>query len=215
MTIELLVFDLDGTLVDSRKDILNAVNHTLSSLGLPQMPAEEIINHVGWGASNLVRSVLGEGHQHFFKKAMPLFKAFYAEHLLDNTVLYPGVRELIESVEFPKTVCTNKPTEFSVKILEGLGVAGFFTMISGGDRFAVKKPAPDALHALAQGAGVPLEKVLMIGDSVIDIEAGKNAGAKTCAVTYGFGQREDLARANPDYILDSITEVKGILKQRR
>lgn len=215
MTIELLIFDLDGTLVDSREDILNAVNHTLSSLDLPQIPADEIINHVGWGASNLVRSVLGEANQHLFKKAMHLFKAFYAEHLLDHTVLYSGVRELVESVALPKTVCTNKPTEFSVKILEGLGVAKFFTVISGGDKFTAKKPAPDALHALALDAGVLLEKVLMIGDSVIDIEAGKNAGAKTCAVTYGFGQKEDLVRANPDYILDSITEVKGILKQRR
>jgi len=215
LKVELVVFDLDGTLVDSREDIAQAVNHVLGLFNLPALPDHEIAAYVGRGVSSLVRSVLGEGQQHLYKKAMPLFKAYYAEHLLDHTVLYPGVRELLESLKnFRKAVITNKPTEYSVKILEGLGVARFFETVLGGDKVPAKKPAPDALITLAGQSGVALEKVLMIGDSTMDIEAGKNAGTRTCAMTYGFGRREDLVRARPDYILDSITEVKVILEKR-
>lgn len=209
------MFDLDGTLVDSRADISESVNHVLSAFNLPALPDSEIAGYVGRGVSSLVRSVLGEGNQKLFKKAMPLFKAYYAEHLLDHTVLYPGVRELLESLDtYRKAVVTNKPTEYSVRILEGLGVAGFFQTVLGGDKVPVKKPAPDGLLELAREFGVVPGNVLMVGDSTMDIEAGKNAGAKTCAVTYGFGRKADLDLAGPDYILDSITAVKGILNQR-
>lgn len=215
MNFELLVFDLDGTLVDSREDIAHTVNHVLALYHLSPLPDHAIAAYVGRGVASLVRSVLGEENRHLYKKAMPLFKAYYAEHLLDHTALYPGVRELLDSLEgYRKAVLTNKPTVYSVRILEGLGVAGFFEAVLGGDDVRAKKPAPDALIDLARQLHIAPEKMLMIGDSTVDIETGKNAGVKTCAVTYGFGEKEDLLRAGPDYILDSITDVRGILKAR-
>ncbi len=220
-SIELLVFDLDGTLVDSRKDIAVSVNHALGALHLTPITAEEIVAFVGRGVSNLIRSVLEERGpkdmnplegKKLFKRAIALFREHYSEHLLDNTVLYPGVEEALKVLDrVSKAVITNKPTDYSVKILEGLGIRQHFRAILGGDFGGTKKPAPDALHQLMQQFSVDPERTMIVGDSIMDIEAGKNAGARTCAVLYGFGKKEDLIPLNPDYILNKIIDLKSIM----
>lgn len=216
VAVELIVFDLDGTLVDSRRDIACSVNFMLEALRLPPLGVEEISEFVGRGVANLIRSVLGESHRGRFAKALRIFRDHYSKHLLDHTVLYPDVRPLLESLEdIPKSVITNKPTEYAVQILAGLGVNQYFAEILGGDQSEAKKPAPDALLALIRRFGVEPDRVLMVGDSTIDIETGKNAGVWTCAVSYGFGSREDLIRARADYLLDRLIDLKLIVQGRR
>jgi phosphoglycolate phosphatase len=208
-----VVFDLDGTLVDSRADITHSVNHVLAGVCLPPISSAEIGAHVGRGVTNLVRSVLGATHRHLFKKALALFKKHYAEHLLDHTTLYPGVSETLRSLSgLPMAVLTNKPTDYSVRILEGLQVNRYFSVILGGDTLPVKKPAPDAILMLAGRFAVAPERILMVGDSVIDVEAGKNARARTCGVTYGFGNRQELTEAGADYLVDEFGEVAAICR---
>lgn len=211
--IEAVVFDLDGTLVNSRTDITNSVNHALKGVGLPLISAGEIGEHVGRGVTNLVRSVLGAPHHRLFKRTLALFKKHYAEHLLDYTTLYPGVSETLQAlVPLKMAVLTNKPTDYSVRILEGLRVNHYFAFVLGGDALPVKKPAPDALLMLAGRFGLVPERILMVGDSMIDMEAGKNARARTCGVTYGFGTRRELEASGADYLVDAIGEVPVICR---
>ncbi|MBI4549579.1 MAG: HAD-IA family hydrolase [Candidatus Omnitrophica bacterium] len=207
------VFDLDGTLVNSRADITQSVNHALEGVGLPPLSEDEIGAHVGRGVTNLVRSVLGESHQDLFKKALARFKKHYSEHLLDHTALYPGVADTLERLSgLKKAVLTNKPTEYSVRILRGLRVERYFDSVLGGDALPVKKPAPDALLLLAARFGLRPEEILMVGDSAIDVEAGKNAGVRTCAVTYGFGTRAELEAAGADCLVGHFGELARLCR---
>ncbi|HNV85936.1 MAG TPA: HAD-IA family hydrolase [Candidatus Omnitrophota bacterium] len=209
---DFLIFDLDGTLIDSKRDIALSVNHALEACGLEALSLETVSGFVGHGASNLIRSCLGEKHQEVFEKALKYFRRYYLEHLLDFTGLYPGVREILEFTgDIPKAVVTNKPLEHSLRILEGLGIRKFFCDILGGDSPRAKKPAPDALLHLVEKHAVPCPRTLMVGDSLIDLQAGKSAGIRTCAVTYGFVKKEDLIRAEPDYIIDTVLELRAIL----
>lgn len=218
---DLLVFDLDGTLVDSRDDIACSINHALKSLNLPGLPAEKIIAYVGHGVSNLILSVLsevegGEGtsgtRSKHFDKALARFRRYYSEHLLDCTMLYPGVLEALAGLEgIRKAVVTNKPTDYSVRILEGLGVRAHFGMVMGGDFGGTKKPAPDAILSVMAECSAAPESTMIVGDSPMDIESGRGAHVKTCAVLYGFGKREDLLRAEPDYAIERIMELVEII----
>lgn len=226
MRVELVIFDLDGTLVDSRKDIVLSVNHSLRSLELPELSEEKVSDFVGRGVTSLIRSVLRENQifvpeqgavragpeQKIFKKAIKLFKEHYAGHLLDHTVLFPGVEGVLADLKnYRKAVITNKPKDFSVKILEGLKVLPDFSEILGGDFGGPKKPAPDGLILLMEKLGTLPEKTMIVGDSVVDIEAGRNAKVRSCAVIHGFGKHEDLRNARPDFLLKDIRELPGLL----
>lgn len=212
---DFLIFDLDGTLIDSREDIARAVNHARVACGLEALPIGTVSGFVGWGAGNLMRQSLGEENEQFFEKAFKYFRAHYLEHLLDTTRLYPGVTEILELTRgILKAVVTNKPTEHTLKVMEGLGIRSEFTDILGGEFRGAKKPAPDALIHLMEKHSVAKDRTLMVGDSLIDMEAAGKAGIRTCAVTYGFGKKEDLIQAGPDYIIDAIADLKPILKSR-
>lgn len=214
--IEFLVFDLDGTLIDSRKDICIAVNHALTTLGIEPVADDEIVRFVGRGVANLIRSALEAkapaSDEKIFKKAIKLFKEHYASHLLDHTKLYPGVVDVLHLPQ-KKAVLTNKPKEFSERILEGLKVLSYFEEVVGGD--AGKKPDPAGLLGLIGRLKADPQSSMLIGDSTIDIQTGKNAGARTCAVTYGFEKKENLLPLSPDYILNHIGELKEVLKRER
>ncbi len=210
--IALLIFDLDGTLIDSRGDITASVNYALERLQLPPLSVEKITAFVGRGVSNLIRSVLGENHRELFKKAITLFRKHYSEHLLDKTMLYPDVQTLLESLNgILKAVITNKPVDYSSRILKGLKVHHYFAEIMGGDTGNPKKPSPDALLKLMQKFHVRPDQTMIVGDSTIDIEAGKNACVRTCAVSYGFGIKEDLIQAKPDYLLDRLIDLRSVV----
>ncbi len=209
---ELLIFDLDGTLVDSELDLANSVNATLQEIGRKPLDVERIASYVGRGVTVLVSRALGDGAtEEEVNRATEIFLQHYREHMLDNTVPYPGVREALADLGKRKmAVLTNKPVNFSRRMLSGLGMAECFLRIYGGDSFENKKPDPIGINRLMEEIKVPASKTLMIGDSVSDILAGRNAGVWTCGVSYGFGA-PTLDEAPPDLRIDDLRELPHLL----
>jgi phosphoglycolate phosphatase len=205
---DLVIFDLDGTLIDSRLDLANSVNHTRVQLGMSLLPNELIYSYVGDGASMLIRRAFGrEPDEAELKQALEIFLRHYKEHLLDNTVLYAGVSEALEGLgSLTLAVLTNKPVNPSHVILSGLGVSERFALVYGGNSFEQKKPNPVGIHKILEDTGTSRERALMVGDSRIDIETGLNAGIATCGVTYGLAS-DTLAGAHPDFLIDDLREL--------
>lgn len=210
--IELLVFDLDGTLVDSELDLANSVNATLEKIDRELLSVEQIASYVGQGVKVLVGRALGEGAPpELVERATEIFLSHYREHMLDHTATYPGVREALAELDGRKmAVLTNKPVRFSREMLKGLGLAEFFLRIYGGNSFEYKKPDPVGLQRLMEETKAPASKTMMIGDSVSDVLAGRNAGVWTCGVNYGFGA-PTLDEAPPDIRIDDLRELPKLL----
>jgi phosphoglycolate phosphatase len=209
---ELLVFDLDGTLVDSELDLANSVNATLEKLGREPLSVELIASYIGQGVLVLIsRSLGGDASRELVEKATEIFLEYYRQHMLDNTATYPGVREALAGLHGRKmAVLTNKPVRFSRDMLKGLGLADLFLQIYGGNSFETKKPDPFGLNHLMEENGTTASTTLMIGDSVTDILAGRNAGAWTCGVTYGIGAAS-LDEVQPDVRIDDLRELPKLL----
>ncbi len=207
---DLIIFDLDGTLIDSRHDLANAVNATLGYMGREPLTNERVYSYVGNGAPVLVRRALGEGATDAeVAKALEFFLAFYADHDLDYTRLYPGVRETLDRLRDAgkrMAVLTNKPVRMSRHIVDGLGVAPYFFQVYGGNSFETKKPDPMGVEALRKEAGAARETSLMVGDSSVDVLTARNAGIPCCCVTYGF-QPESLADPAPDRLIDRMEQL--------
>jgi len=207
---DLLIFDLDGTLIDSRLDLANAVNATRRHMGMEALPNQRVYSYVGNGAPVLIRRALGQqatGAE--IQEALEFFLEFYGQHVLDNTVLYPGVREAIDRLrEAGKrmAVLTNKPVRMSRAIVDGLGVATHFFQVYGGNSFEFKKPNPIGVHALLTEAAVRRDAALMVGDSSVDVQTARNAGIRCCGVTYGF-QPETLLDPAPDLLVDGMEQM--------
>jgi len=210
----LLIFDLDGTLIDSRQDLVNAVNQARAELGLPPIPDQLIASYVGDGAPVLIRRALGpEADEQDVQRALQFFLDYYAEHKLDFTRAYPGVEEALgrlASLQMKMAVLTNKPVGISQAILEGLGLARYFFAVYGGNSFPYKKPHPIGVETLCQQAGVPPEQCLLVGDSAVDVRTARNAGVKVCGVTYGF-QPETFKQEPPDWLVNSLLELADLL----
>lgn len=201
---DLIIFDFDGTLVDTREDIAASVNFALRRLGFRELSVETIASYVGDGVGALMERALGAGPQ-LVEEAVLLFRDHYGQHLLDSTRLYPGVQETLEYFRGKrKAIISNKPCEFTVRIAEGLGIARYFDRIMGGDSTAHQKPHPEPVEKVLQGLGIEKKATAIVGDSPMDIEMGKRAGLLSCAVTYGLRGREELERANPDLLLDDL-----------
>ena len=217
--IQLIIYDLDGTLIDSRRDIADAVNWTLRELGLGELPMDKVSALVGGGVAHLMRQSLEEAGENGPKlpleRSIKLFRKRYSEHLLDQTKLYPSVRKVLEFFKDRKqAVITNKPENFSLQILQGLGIRPYFFRVFGGDTGFPKKPAPEGLLEVLRAARVRPEEAVLVGDSAVDIETGRNAGVKTIAVTYGFGKREEIEKAGPDRTLDNLDELISCLHSK-
>ncbi len=210
--IQLVVFDLDGTLVDSKKDLALSVNAMREQMGLAPLPFELIASYVGHGVTALVTRALGElAAEENVKKGLAYFLDYYREHMLDNTRMYPGVPEALEELGSRKlAVLTNKPVRFSREMLGRLGIAQKFAYIYGGNSFPQKKPDPIGLHKLMADLQVSPRRTLMVGDSDTDVVTGRNAGVWTCGVTYGFGA-SSLQEAPPDVLLDDLRELPHLL----
>lgn len=206
--IRLLIFDLDGTLIDSRLDLVHSVNATLDHLGRPQLPHETIESYVGNGVAALVHRALGPGaSEEEARTAQEFFLPYYRSHMLDHTVLYPGVREALDSLRgVTMAVLTNKPVRFSEEILVGLDAARYFRFIYGGNSFTCKKPDPIGVQTLLRDIGVSSSQAMMVGDSAVDIRTARNASIWSCGVTYGLGL-ESLRTEQPDLLLDSLAEL--------
>ncbi len=209
--IKLIIYDLDGTLIDSSKDISNSINWMLNELGFASLPEPLIRNHVGSGVVYLIKNVLNEVSPDFLKqdgileKATKLYRGRYSDHLLDETKLYPHVPAVLDFFKNRKqAVLTNKTEDFSRRILKGLQVDQFFFDVVGGDRTPSKKPAPDSVLKLIEAAGVRAGETVLIGDSTIDVQTAKNAAVHSVAVTYGFNSRREIELCQPDRILDEF-----------
>jgi phosphoglycolate phosphatase len=207
-----LIFDLDGTLIDSKLDLALAVNATLAYTGREPLEHERIYGYVGDGAPMLVRRALGLGAtDEEVEQGLHYFLSYYRAHMLDNTVTYPGVREGLEMLKgHPMAVLTNKPVRFSQGILVGLGIAHRFRYVYGGNSFRTKKPDPEGVHVLLGDLAVRPFEAMMIGDSEVDVRTARNAGTWVCGVTYGLGT-EGLRTHPPDILLDSLAELPAYL----
>jgi phosphoglycolate phosphatase len=207
---DLLIFDLDGTLIDSRLDLAHSVNAARLHLGLAPLDNELVVSYVGHGAPTLIRRALGDSASEAdVQAALAFFLAYYREHALDCTTLYPGVRESVERLHGAGkrlAVLTNKPAEVSREILEGLGVGAVFFRIYGGDSFEFKKPNPIGIDTLRKETGVGPDRTMMVGDSSVDIETARNAGVHSCGVTYGL-QPESLRNPAADLVVDRMEQL--------
>ena len=225
---KLLVFDLDGTLIDSAQDLCNSVNATLREFNFGPLPVPTIAGFVGNGAPLLMRRSLAKTQEispdavdeEIFSKAYAFFLQYYREHKLDFTYAYEGVldalkalHELHDAHHGPSramAVLTNKPVNPARGICEGLGLAGYFLHIYGGNSFPVKKPDPFGLRSLMEETGATPQETVMIGDSKIDVETARNAGAWSVGCTFGFGQ-QTLVDTPPDVLVDSAAEWPRVL----
>ena len=188
----LVVFDLDGTLVDSSVDIATAVNALVLELGGRPLSLSEVVDMVGDGAQVLVRRALkAAAIDRLPPRALERFLAHYDPHLLDHTAPYPGMSETLDWIgaRLPMAVLTNKPVRATEMMLEGLGLRRYFRDVIGGDTAFGRKPNPAGLTHLAASAGLAAERVLMVGDSPVDLATARNAGARICLARYGFGYR--------------------------
>jgi len=214
--IRCLIFDLDGTLIDSKLDLALSVNATLEHMGRPPLPHQTIYGYVGNGAQTLVQRALGQNATDQEAEAgLAYFLSYYREHMLDNTVVYPGVREGLDLLDdCPMAVLTNKPVRFSNWILEGLGLFRYFRYVYGGNSFERKKPDPLGVEVLLRDLrATPLE-TMMVGDSDVDVRTARNAGIWACGVSYGLGL-EGMRAAPPDLMVDSLVELGEHLQATR
>jgi phosphoglycolate phosphatase len=215
--LRLLVFDLDGTLVDSKLDLALSVNAMRNHLGLPPLDIDLIGSYVGQGVRLLVsRSLMPDAKEENIEKALSFFLDYYRQHMLDKTFPYPGVADALEhlAATHRMAVLTNKPVLFSREMLMRLGFANFFSYIYGGNSFPEKKPDPVGLHRLMEDLNVPAHCTLMVGDSDTDILTGRNAGVLTCGVTYGMGANT-LQRVPPDLLIDDMRQLLPLLNGQR
>jgi len=214
--IRLLIFDLDGTLVDSKKDLAQSVNAMREKMGLGLLPQGVVASYVGQGVTVLIRRALGEkATEENVEKGLAFFLEYYRLHMLDNTTIYPGVSEALEALRDRKlAVLTNKPVHFSREMLERLGIARYFSFIYGGNSFEQKKPAPVGVKKLMRDMGATSDQTLIVGDSDTDVLTGRNAGIWTCGVTYGFGAHT-LESAPPDILLGDLRDLPALLNGKK
>jgi len=210
--IQLVVFDLDGTLVDSKLDLALSVNAMRERMGLGPLLLELIASYIGHGVTVLVERALGElASPENVQNGLAFFLKYYEQHMLDNTRAYPGVREALEELRgHALAVLTNKPVRFSREMLERLDLAPHFALIYGGNSFPQKKPDPGGLQKIMDELLVPPRQTLIVGDSDTDVLTGRNAGVWTCGVTYGFGAHT-LEKVPPDLLLASLRDLPRLL----
>jgi len=207
---DLVIYDLDGTLIDSKLDLAHAVNAMLRHTGRTPLDNERVYSYVGNGAPVLIRRALGDAASEAdVQEGLEFFLEYYRDHMLDYTVPYPGVREAVERLRdagVAQAVLTNKPVRISRAIIEGLGMGPCFFQVYGGNSFDFKKPHPIGVETLMAECGTMRDRTVMVGDSSVDIKTARNAGIAACGVTYGF-QPETLADPSPDALMDRMEDV--------
>lgn len=210
-----LLFDLDGTLIDSKKDLILSVNAMLREMGRAELPEERIAGYIGAGAPQLVARALGEepGEEER-KRGLEYFLGYYEEHKMDHTRAYPGVAEALEALRpFPMAILTNKPHKISRRILAAMDLEKYFHSVVGGNSFETKKPDPLGARNILKEFGAEPEEALLVGDSEVDVLTARNTGMLAVAVNYGFGVHD--REAHPaDVYLDRLGDLPGMLCHR-
>ncbi len=208
--VQLIIFDLDGTLVDTLEDIAASVNYTVRRMGLEPLPLDLVRRYVGDGIEMLMQRALG-GKRGSLADAVAVYKDHHRKNLVVNSRLYPSVRETLEHFKFvPLAVITNKTREFSEPLLVQLGIRRYFRMLVGADDGLPLKPAPDSVLHIMKTLGAPKEHAAIVGDGTTDTRAGRAAGITTCAVTYGFRSEEELRAAGPDFLIRDLADLKKL-----
>jgi len=232
-SIQLVIFDLDGTLIDSRLDLVHSVNAALRHIGRPELPDDVIASYVGDGAPVLIQRALGgEADEALVRKGLEFFLSYYRAHKLDHTTVYPGIAEALAAIQnsgngtsratrhpgsqHPGTqrklaVLSNKPVIPSRAIVEALGLGRFFSQIYGGNSFATKKPDPEGAQMLLQENRVSPEQTVIVGDSHVDVRTGRNAGLWTVGVYYGFAPHT-LEDEPADVSVDHPSELADVFR---
>jgi phosphoglycolate phosphatase len=218
-SIQLVIFDLDGTLIDSRLDLVHSVNAALRHIGRPELPDDVIASYVGDGAPVLIQRALGgeEVEEALVRKGLEFFLSYYRAHKLDHTTVYPGVAAALAAIQnlaapFSNgsarhlAVLSNKPVIPSKAIIDALGLGQFFSQVYGGNSFGTKKPDPEGARRLLKEYGVQPQQAAIIGDSHVDVNTGRNAGMVTVGVTYGFAPHT-LQDEPPDVLVDHPSEL--------
>ncbi len=217
LPVRALIFDLDGTLIDSKQDLIHSVNAMLQEMGRAKLDQETISGYIGHGAPLLVSRALGGAKEEDMQRALQFFLAHYEEHKLDTTCAYPGVAETLAEIHrkpLPMAVLTNKPVRISVRILESLGLAEHFRAIYGGNSFETKKPDPLGANRLLAEFGTSPRQTWLVGDSEVDVQTARNANTIAVAVNYGFGIH-DRTRHPADIYLDKITDLVPLVDGQR
>ncbi|HEX8764803.1 MAG TPA: HAD-IA family hydrolase [Candidatus Acidoferrum sp.] len=215
-SVRALIFDLDGTLIDSKQDLIRSVNAMMVQMGREPLHEDTVSSYIGHGAPRLVARALGNGAtEEECGRGLKFFLAHYDEHKLDSTCAYPGVADALEELrKLPMAVLTNKPVRVSRKILEGLGLAKYFRAVYGGNSFETKKPDPLGAKRILEELNAAPAEALMIGDSEVDVQTARNAGTLAAAVNYGFGTH-DRAAYPADVYVDRLTELVPLLRNHR
>jgi phosphoglycolate phosphatase len=225
-SIQLVIFDLDGTLIDSRLDLVHSVNAALRHIARPELPDDVIASYVGDGAPILIQRALGAeaGDQTLVRRGLEFFLSYYREHKLDHTTVYPGIPQALAAIRdacngaSPGTphgnprqlaVLTNKPVIPSRAIVDALGLGQFFSQVYGGNSFVTKKPDPEGARKLLEESGAAPEQAAIVGDSQVDVRTGRNAGLWTVGVTYGFAPHT-LQDEIPDVEVDHPSELPAL-----
>jgi phosphoglycolate phosphatase len=210
---DLLIFDLDGTLIDSKRDLADSVNAMRVYLNEPPLADQAVYSYVGNGAPVLVRRALPGRDEEEIERGLKFFLEYYRDHMLDATTLYPGVREALDELlaaDVKMAVLTNKPVRFSEHLIKGLGLDGHFFRVYGGNSFEEKKPHPKGIEMLIEESGASRDQTMMVGDSAVDVMTARNAQVKACGVRWGF-QPETFASAPPDFMIDDMRELVGMV----
>ena len=214
--IQLLIFDFDGTLIDSKVDIATSVNLTLAELGLPCRSPEEIFSFVGDGVKRLLRLSVGEKNLELYERALQVFRGNYLAHCLDTTKFYPGIETVMNYFsDHSKAIATNKSLDYTLRILDGLGSTDRFAAIESPQDSTELKPDPAMLLKILCTLHVQPEHAVLIGDSTNDVRAAQAAGLKSCAVGYGYGNREKVSALSPDFFCEQPEELITLFGNHR
>jgi len=212
---KLIIYDLDGTLVDTRRDIINGVRYALGELNGPRLTDEEIKDCVGTGLHSLIRQVFRTEDDALADRGAKLYRQYYKEHMLDHSHLYTGAKEVLEFFKGrTQAVITNKPDPFSTQILEALGIANYFIDILTGNNGLPFKPDPASVFYLMGETKAKPEETVFIGDSLIDIQTARNAGVEIVCLSHGFTPEKVLEEAKPDHFEQSYPEILRLARKQ-
>lgn len=212
LKVDYLIFDVDGTLVDSRKDIVKGVNHVLRTLGVEEKPGDEIMSYVGTGVLDLIKGSLGEKNLKLTDTASKMLADYYLKNTTVESILYPHVKEVLEYFNSKKKyVMSNRNPVFAKSTLEKLGIAGYFEDILGAVDEDCRKPSTCIFDKHPDLSKFDKSSAIMIGDMDIDVLTAKAIGIKSCWVTYGLGKERDVLPLQPDFVIDDISGLKKII----